>query len=146
MRDASRMSGPVSTAGASSTTPLSGFAVTVHGRSSVVPLQREFEYGAIAFAGSATLGGATIAPGELVYLGCGREELQISSQEHSELLIIGGTPFHEELLMWWNFVGRSQEEIMQAHDDWQRVSERFGEVPSRLARIDAPRPQWMKPA
>ena len=40
--------------------------------------------------------------------------------------MLGGAPFAERLLMWWNFVGRSGEEIAQAREDW--VAGRFGEV------------------
>ncbi|TQF01924.1 hypothetical protein E6W39_06135 [Kitasatospora acidiphila] len=29
--------------------------------------------------------------------------------------------------MWWNFVGRSSEEIAQAREEWER-GDRFGEV------------------
>ncbi|HEX6287512.1 MAG TPA: pirin-like C-terminal cupin domain-containing protein, partial [Acidimicrobiia bacterium] len=50
----------------------------------------------------------------------------------------------EEVKMWWNFVARTEEEISTAWGDWQsHNTDRFGEVPSRLARIDAPRPPWL---
>lgn len=42
-------------------------------------------------------------------------------------MLLGGEPFEEELIMWWNFIGRSQEEITQARADWMTGS-RFGEV------------------
>ncbi len=58
------------------------------------------------------------------------------------MLLLGGTPFGE-ILMWWNFVARSRDEMEDAYRDWQAHAERFGTVPSDLARIDAPRPEWM---
>lgn len=32
--------------------------------------------------------------------------------------MLGGEPFGERLLMWWNFVARSAEEITRAREDW----------------------------
>jgi quercetin 2,3-dioxygenase len=40
--------------------------------------------------------------------------------------VLGGAPFGERLLMWWNFVGRSGEEIAHAREDW--AAGRFPEV------------------
>ena len=53
-------------------------------------------------------------------------------------MLIGGPPFPERILMWWNFVARTPEEIAQFRDHWeQRV--RFGDVPSyQGARLAAP--------
>jgi quercetin 2,3-dioxygenase len=44
------------------------------------------------------------------------------------LLLLGGVPFGEPLLMWWNFVARTPEEITAAAARW-RAGE-FGEVGS----------------
>jgi quercetin 2,3-dioxygenase len=42
-------------------------------------------------------------------------------------VLLGGTPFEEDLLMWWNFVGRDHDEIVQARADWE-ADRRFGTV------------------
>jgi hypothetical protein len=34
------------------------------------------------------------------------------------LLVIGGEPFGEDIVMWWNFVGRSHEEIVEFRAAW----------------------------
>jgi hypothetical protein len=53
-------------------------------------------------------------------------------------LLIGGLPFPETILMWWNFVARTPEEIEHARSDWQS-HQRFGEVKAyRGPRLDAP--------
>jgi hypothetical protein len=44
------------------------------------------------------------------------------------LLLLGGEPFEERLVMWWNFVGRSGEEITRYTEQWADRDERFGEV------------------
>ena len=59
-------------------------------------------------------------------LGIGRAEVSISTREGARLLLIGGTPFAEPVLMWWNFVARTPEEIAAARAAW--VEGRFGEV------------------
>jgi hypothetical protein len=47
--------------------------------------------------------------------------------------------------MWWNFVGRTKEELTDAWRAWQNHdTDRFGPVPSRLARIEAPPPPWLR--
>ena len=40
--------------------------------------------------------------------------------------------------MWWNFAGRSHDEIVRARDDWEAESERFGVVEGHDVRIPAP--------
>lgn len=37
----------------------------------------------------------------------------------ARLLIIGGALFRERIIMWWNFVGRTHEEIIEARAQWQ---------------------------
>jgi hypothetical protein len=73
--------------------------------------------------------GALIAPGLLAHLPAGLSEIRISpagGRRLARFFVLGGAPFTERLLMWWNFVARSSEEIAQAREDW--VAGRFGEV------------------
>ena len=49
-------------------------------------------------------------------------------------LLLGGEPFEEELVMWWNFIGRSHEDIVAARNDWMAAidaggNDRFPVVP-----------------
>jgi redox-sensitive bicupin YhaK (pirin superfamily) len=71
--------------------------------------------------------GVTVLPGSMLYLGCGRGELPLHAESDAGLMLLGGEPFEEELIMWWNFVGRTQAEIEQAREDWTKGT-RFGEV------------------
>jgi hypothetical protein len=53
-------------------------------------------------------------------------------------LLIGGAPFGESVLMWWNFVVRDRDEIVAAREDWE-AGRRFGPVPAyRGERTPAP--------
>lgn len=62
-------------------------------------------------------------------------------------MLLGGEPFEEEIVMWWNFIGRSHEEIEEARKAWTNES-RFGEVKgyagTRLPAPDLP-PVALKP-
>ena len=53
--------------------------------------------------------------------------LHVTVEQPTQLLLLGGTPFEEKLVMWWNFVGRSHDEIAQARTDWEE-GRRFGAV------------------
>ena len=44
------------------------------------------------------------------------------------LLLIGGPPFGEAIVMWWNFLGRSHQEIVAFREQWQEQLVRDGEV------------------
>jgi hypothetical protein len=44
------------------------------------------------------------------------------------VFVLGGEPFEDDIVMWWNFVGRSHDEIAEARDAWEAGTERFGHV------------------
>ncbi len=112
------------------------------GTSSRLPLRPDFEHAMLALAGTATIGGAGLRPGPLLYLGTGRSALDLACQPGgapATLLLLGGEPFAEPLVMWWNFVARSHEEIVQARSDWAAGADRFAAVPGYPgARLPAP--------
>ena len=97
------------------------------GGSAVVPLDPGFEYGVLAMTGTAAVDGAALAPGSLLYLGRGRAGARLDGAPGARLFLLGGEPFEEPLVMWWNFVARTHEEIVLARDDWA-AGRRFGAV------------------
>jgi len=113
---------------------------------SVVPLDAAFEHALVALEGSVAVGPQRLDPGRLGYLGVGRDEVPIDADEPARVLLIGGAPFDEPLLMWWNYVARTREEITAAHRAWITGAERFGTVDSSLARIVTGGPPWAEPA
>ncbi|MFG3344092.1 pirin family protein [Streptomyces sp. NPDC048018] len=120
-------------------TPLTGadLALTA-GTELRLPLDPDFEYAVLAMSGEAHVDDVPVLPGSMLYLGCGRTELPLRAASDAGLMLLGGEPFEEELVMWWNFVGRTDEEIRQAREDWM-TSDRFGEVKGYDgARLDAP--------
>ena len=66
---------------------------------------------------------------ELAYVPPGTATLTLRSYDGpARLLVLGGPPFGESIVMWWNFVGRSHEEIVAYRDEWQRQISRGGVV------------------
>jgi redox-sensitive bicupin YhaK (pirin superfamily) len=106
------------------------------------PLEPAFEHALVLLDGEVLVGGQVVRPGELAYLGQGRDEVALSAAEPTRLLLLGGEPFAEPVLMWWNFVVRSRDELDRAYRQWQAGEERFGRLRSPLARIPAPKPFW----
>lgn len=92
-----------------------------------IPLERSFEHAALVLAGAATIEGEPLQPGTLLYLGTGRERLDLRCSGAAHLVLIGGVPFAEDILLWWNFVARTREEIEAAIGEWN-AGRRFGEV------------------
>jgi redox-sensitive bicupin YhaK (pirin superfamily) len=64
----------------------------------------------------------------LLYLGTHRESIEVTAPEGATLFLLGGEPFEDDIVMWWNFVGRSHDEIVDAREQWEARSERFGHV------------------
>ncbi|MFG3242127.1 MULTISPECIES: pirin family protein [unclassified Streptomyces] len=109
-------------------TPIVGadLALTA-GAEARLPLVPDFEYAVLSMSGRADVDGVPVLPGSMLYLGCGRTELPLRADTDAGLMLLGGEPFEEEIVMWWNFIGRSQEEIEEARRGWTESS-RFGEV------------------
>ena len=90
----------------------------------------------------ATSGGEVAEPGHLAYLGAGRDELGLTARDDARALLIGGVPFESPIVMWWNFVARSKDEVTAAQQAWNADDGRFGSVDSILGRIPSPIPPW----
>lgn len=109
-------------------TPIVGADVTLAGGAEArLPLDPDFEYAVLSMSGEAEVDGVPVLPGSMLYLGCGRTELPLRAVSDAGLMLLGGEPFEEELVMFWNWIGRSQEEIEQARRDWMEGT-RFGQV------------------
>ncbi|MFO7280115.1 MAG: pirin family protein [Thermoanaerobacterales bacterium] len=121
-------------------TPLVGAELDLRRGAVAVPLDPGFEHALVVLEGAVGVGDARVEPGALAYLGTGRDELVLAAAAPARALLLGGQPFAEPVLMAWNFVGRSRDELVQAARDWNAGHDRFGTVDSPLARIPAPEP------
>lgn len=90
----------------------------------------DFEHGLLVDTGDVELEGIAVPEAALAYTGVGAERLTVRNRGDSaaRAILLGGVPFGEEIIMWWNFVGRSSEEIAGYREEWQARTERFGIV------------------
>ncbi|MEV0051884.1 pirin family protein [Saccharopolyspora shandongensis] len=111
-------------AGAESTartyTPLVGADLSIAaGRTLRLPVEQEFEHAVLAVSDGVFVDDHPLARGNMLYLGRGRDELSVRGDGPARAMLLGGVPFEEELVMWWNFVGRSHDEVAQARAEWE---------------------------
>jgi hypothetical protein len=101
-----------------------------------VDLQEGFEHGVLVDQGAVRVDGVAIGPSGLGYLAPGRDVVRLTTDgERARLLLLGGEPLREPIVMWWNFVGRSHDEIARFRSDWQA---RIGAEPSAVGDDDDP--------
>jgi redox-sensitive bicupin YhaK (pirin superfamily) len=103
-----------------------------------IPLQPAWEHSVLVLRGDVALEKVELAGHKLHYLGTHRQSVAFTSRQGGRALILGGPPFPEKILMWWNFVARTPEELAAAREDWVE-RRRFAEVKAyRGPRLDAP--------
>ena len=118
-------------------TPIAGVEVHLPAGASVsLPLDPAWEYALVGVSGAPEVAtdaeASTPLPDQsLLYLGISRDRIDLRADRDSRLFLLGGEPFEADIVMWWNFVGRTHEEIVAARDAWEdptRAAERFGHV------------------
>ncbi|MEU9701244.1 pirin family protein [Streptomyces sp. NPDC047981] len=123
-------------------TPLLGAEVLIDAGATVtLDVDPGFEHGLLVDEGDVRLDGTPLGRAELGYAAPGRTTLTLTnaSDRTARTVLLGGPPFEEEIVMWWNFIGRSHEDIVEAREDWERASDRFGTVEGYPgARLPAP--------
>ncbi len=119
--------------------PLLGADLTIHpGATLEMPLDAAFEHALLVLDGDCAIDGQPLESRRLYYLGMQRNAIALRSGAGGRVMLLGGPPFPETILMWWNFVARTPEEIATARDDWA-TERRFGAVRQyRGPRLDAP--------
>jgi redox-sensitive bicupin YhaK (pirin superfamily) len=123
-------------------TPLIGVDLQLSAGECELPLDPAYEHALVVLRGSLQVEGRPVERTRTAYLGVGRTTVGLASPEGAQVLLLGGEPFGEELLMWWNFVGRSREEVSEASREWTEGDDRFGRVASTLRRVPAPPVPW----
>jgi quercetin 2,3-dioxygenase len=123
-----------------------GADLTVHSNDKLeVELRPEFEHALMLLEGDSTFEGHPLQEQRLYDLGTQRTSASFSSAGGARLLLIGGPPFPEPILMWWNFVARTREEIIEARTAWEE-HRHFGEVSAYPGpRLEPPEPDHLSP-
>lgn len=125
-------------------TPIVGAELRLPAGASVdLPLEAAWEHAIVPVFGSVRVSGTrdgepdgaddtdtdAVDPGALLYLGDGRRGIRLTAgEEDATVFLLGGEPFGDEIVMWWNFVGRTHDEIELAREEWEAASDRFGHV------------------
>jgi quercetin 2,3-dioxygenase len=126
--------------------PLLGAEIVLEpGGRLVVPLDSTHEHGVLLDTGDVTVGDTPLKESELAYGAPGADSLTLLSEEGCRLLLLGGAPFGEAILMWWNFIGRTDDEVRSYREQWQAqivdgavVDGPFGVVAGGQPPIPAP--------
>ena len=89
-----------------------------------------FEHGVLLDQGDLEAACTSLGVGDLWYQAPGHDVLALANVGHrpARVLLLGGVPFGEQLVMWWNFVGRSHQDIVEYRRQWQEHDDRFGSV------------------
>ena len=134
-------------------TPLVGAEVVLAAGAAVdVPVLDGVEVGVLVDTGSVRFGGVELERADLgvVDVGSSRDLSLVAGAEGARVLVLGGEPFTEEVVMWWNFIGRTHEEVVAAREAWEAGASvpgsgdpdgRFGAVvgyEGPVSRIPAP--------
>jgi redox-sensitive bicupin YhaK (pirin superfamily) len=116
--------------------PLVGAELVVRGRT-WLPLRSGWQHALVIVEGSLAIAGEIVANRDLAYL-----EPEVATRgvwldlpagtEQARVILIGGEPFAEEIVMWWNFIARTSNEIVALREQWNAQSE-----PASPAGMDA---------
>jgi redox-sensitive bicupin YhaK (pirin superfamily) len=112
-------------------TPLLGAEIVLEPHATtVLETDPTYEHGLLVDQGSIRMEGRSLGRAELGYAGTGHDTVTLTNETGTpaRAVLVGGTPFGEQIVMWWNFVGRSHEDIAEARREWEAASERFGHV------------------
>ena len=125
-------------------TPLLGMDIASTQQANVtLALNPRFEHAILPLEGEVTIGQQRFVQDEFAFIASGVEQLPLQLAPGSRILLIGGEPFAEPIVMWWNFVGFSKEAISAAQGEWETGAARFGRVKGDEGRrLVAPALLW----
>ncbi|KUO08325.1 pirin family protein [Streptomyces sp. DSM 15324] len=115
-------------------TPLLGAELLLDpGADLTLPVDPAFEHGLLVDTGTVRFAGTPLKPAELGCADPGPDHLTLTNDSDTtpaRVILLGGPPFEEEIIMWWNFVCRTHDEVARARADWMAElgGPRFGEV------------------
>jgi len=116
-----------------------GAELLIPGGSSVrIPAREDFEYGLLVDSGRASINGEDVPQHHLGYIVPGADELVIETAEPTRAILLGGVPFAEPIVMWWNFIARSHDEIVEMREAWQNDVIAGGDAHGRFGSVDFP--------
>lgn len=121
-------------------TPIVGAEITLPpGNRVTLPLTADWEHAITLVEGDIRIADVDVPVESMLFLGDSRDRVEVLSENGARLFLLGGEPFEADIVMWWNFAARTHDEIVQAREDWEADSDRFGHVAGHGdVRIPAP--------
>ena len=118
--------------GATIYSELMGAEISAGDGNYVLPIRPDFEYGILVDEGTLIINGQSVNSSQLHYIPIGNQKINLRSEGSFRAVIFGGIPFEEKIIMWWNFIGRTHEEIVAMRIDWEQENDRFGRFEDRI--------------
>ncbi|HRN28541.1 MAG TPA: pirin family protein [Terrimesophilobacter sp.] len=108
------------TSAATAFTPIVGAQLDLPANTTItVPVETSFEHGLLVDSGDVVLDGTSVPIASIGYRAPGAAELLITTgAEPARVVLLGGEPFGEQIIMWWNFIGRDHDEVVQYRETW----------------------------
>jgi quercetin 2,3-dioxygenase len=126
--------------------PLLGAELRVRAGTTLrIPVDPAYEHGLLLDSGSLTVGDEALKANELGYLAPGHAEIELTAAEDALILLLGGPPFGEQIVMWWNFIGREHDEVAAFRAEWQHLVDEGSDGRFALP-LDDPLPPLPAPA
>jgi redox-sensitive bicupin YhaK (pirin superfamily) len=125
-------------------TPLLGAQLDLAPRAKLtLDVDPAFEHGVLLDQGGVEVAGTALEVADLAFQATGHQALSLANRSDgpARVILLGGPPFPDRLLMWWNFVGRSHEDITSYRQQWEGGHDRFGAVQGyrgAVSRLPAP--------
>lgn len=102
-------------------------------------LDPKFEHGFLVISDFTVIDGSKVSSGSMIYFPAGKKSIEIQGSPESKIILLGGEPFEEPFIMWWNFIGRTHDEIVEMRTDWESRNKRFGSFEDQIGgSISAP--------
>jgi len=112
-------------------TPLIGAELLLESGTTVeIDVTSSHEHGFLLDGGSISVDGIAVGLHQLAYVPPGARSISLSANADSRVLVLGGEPLGESIVMWWNFIGRNHEEIVEFQQQWNAENS----VPSSYSR------------
>ncbi|MFE6734783.1 pirin family protein [Microbacterium sp. NPDC057650] len=90
------------------------------GASVTLTVRTDFEHALLAETGGFEVNGTAVAHRELGYVPTGADTMHVTAgADGARIILLGGVPLGEQIVMWWNFVGRSHDEIVEFRRRYQ---------------------------
>ncbi len=119
-------------------TPLLAADITLTASTQRFDLDAEFEHGVLVLEGQVAVNGTPLSPGSLGYLPLGVPSAEVATVTGGQLLLLGGTPWEEEFILFWRLLAGCHEEIVELRRTWVEGTGAFTSIPGVDGRAQAP--------